>query len=284
MADQRASITPPQGSKASQSQLRSTFNEDAELYNRRRPGYPSTLFSDLSILTNLTPASQILEIGCGTGQATLPLAKLVGKIVAIELGPSLASLAQANLSSFPNVSIHCSSFEDWPLPLSEEDKFDVVLAATSWHWLDESVRVEKSADALKENGSLVVISTHHIAGGTESFFSEVQLLYERFMPGTVPGQILLAASEIPEDVAEFENSERFREVKVRRYEWEERYSTREYLDLLNTYSGHRVLERENKEEFFEGIGQLIDGKYGGMIEKRYMAQMVLATKHHLNTK
>jgi SAM-dependent methyltransferase len=187
MADQNASITPPQASKASQSQLRSTFNEDAELYDRHRPGYPSTLFSDLSTLANLTPASQILEIGCGTGQATLPLAKFGSKIVAVELGPSLASLAAQNLSCYRNVSIHCSSFEDWPLPLSEDEKFDVVLAATSWHWLDKSSRVEKSADALKENGTLVVISTHHIAGDTETFFSDVQLLYERFMPGTVLG-------------------------------------------------------------------------------------------------
>jgi hypothetical protein len=100
------------------------------------------------------------------------------------------------------------------------------------------------------------------------------------MPGTSPGQVLPAANEISEDVAEFENSERFGGVKVRRYEWEERYTTEEYLDLLNTYSGHRVLERENKELLFDGIGELIDGKYGGMIEKRYMAQMVLAKKQH----
>jgi hypothetical protein len=69
------------------------------------------------------------------------------------------------------------------------------------------MRVEKSDDALKENGSLVVISTHHIAGRTEPFFADVQLLYERFMPGTIPGQTVLAATEIAQDDAEFENSE-----------------------------------------------------------------------------
>jgi SAM-dependent methyltransferase len=279
MADQNRSTSPLQDQKyPSQNQLRLTFNEVAELYDRRRPGYPSALISDLSILTGLTPASRILDIGCGTGQATLPFAKFGSKIVAVELGTSLASLAQANLSSFPNVSIHCSSFEDWPLPLSEDEKFDVVLAATSWHWLDKSSRVEKSADTLKSNGTLAVISTHHIAGGTESFFTDVQELYERFMPGKIPGQTLLAANKIPEDVAEFENSSRFGEVNVSRYEWEERYSTKEYLDLLNTYSGHRILGTENKERLFGGIKELINGKYEGRIVERYLAQMILAKK------
>jgi SAM-dependent methyltransferase len=278
MADQKTHISSPQSSQVSQSQLKSTFNEDAFLYDRSRPHYLSSLFSDLSTLIPLSPSSRILEIGCGTGQATLPLAKFGSKIIAVELGPSLASLAAQNLSNFPNVSIHCSSFEDWPPPLSENEKFDIVLAATLWHWLDESVRVEKSADALKENGTLIVISTHHIAGETESFFSDVQKLYECFMPGTIPGQVLPAESEIPEVIAEFENSSAFGEVKVRRYEWEERYTTEEYLDLLNTYSGHIVLERENKERLFKGIKALIDGRYGCRIRKRYMAQMILAKK------
>jgi hypothetical protein len=68
------------------------------------------------------------------------------------------------------------------------------------------------------------------------------------------------------------------------YEWDERYTTKEYLDLLNTYSGHRVLEREKKEGLFEGVGELIDGKYQGQIKKRYMAQMIFAKKQHLNTR
>ena len=144
--------------------------------------------------------------------------------------------------------------------------------------------IARDRDALEENGTMVVISTHHIAGGTEAFFSEVKLLYERFMPGTIPGKVLPAASEIPEEAAEFENSSRFGEVQVRRYEWEEKYTTTEYLDLLNTYSGHRVLERENWEWLFEGVRKLVDGRYGGMIERRFMAQMVLAKKQHPTTK
>jgi hypothetical protein len=65
---------------------------------------------------------------------------------------------------------------------------------TSFHWLDPLIRVQKSAETLHSNGTLVVISTHHIAGNSSSFFTSVQLLYEKFMPGTLPGQSLPAAN------------------------------------------------------------------------------------------
>ncbi len=58
-----------------QNPLRTTFDEEAERYDRARPGYPSDVFEDLAQLTGLSPGDRILEIGCGTGQATVPLAE-----------------------------------------------------------------------------------------------------------------------------------------------------------------------------------------------------------------
>src|SRR4029079_16021192 len=55
--------------------LRAIFDEDAERYDRARPGYPAELFADLAALTGLRPGDRVLEVGPGTGQATVPLAK-----------------------------------------------------------------------------------------------------------------------------------------------------------------------------------------------------------------
>jgi ubiquinone/menaquinone biosynthesis C-methylase UbiE len=49
-------------------QLRASFDEDAELYDRARPGYPTELIDDLFSLADLSPDSRILEIGAGTGK------------------------------------------------------------------------------------------------------------------------------------------------------------------------------------------------------------------------
>jgi protein-L-isoaspartate O-methyltransferase len=113
--------------------LRSTFNEDAERYDRARPGYPPVLFGDLAELTSIGPGSRVLEIGPGTGQATRPLAERGCRVVAVELGADLAALAARNLAGFPSVEVVNAAFEDWPLPA---EPFDLVLAATAFHWID----------------------------------------------------------------------------------------------------------------------------------------------------
>lgn len=55
----------------------------------------------------------------------------------------------------------------------------------------------------------------------------------------------------------------FGEVKVRRYEWDVEYTTERYLNLLDTYSGNGVLEKDSREGLFGGIRDLIDGKFRG---------------------
>lgn len=202
--------------------LRATFGEDAELYDRCRPGYPPELFEDLKAVVGIDPSHRVLEIGCGTGQATVPLARLGCNITAVELSTNLAALAARKLAEFDRAQVVVAPFEDWPLP---GEPFDLVLAATAFHWIDPEVRVAKAADALRVGGAVAVISTHHVAGGTEPFFIDSQRCYERFDPNTPPGLTLPAAQEVPQDSTEFDRSGRFGPVEFRRYEWEQAYPT-----------------------------------------------------------
>jgi hypothetical protein len=54
--------------------LRATFDRAAPFYQDARPDYPDALFSDLRAITGVTPPARLLEVGCGPGKATLPLA------------------------------------------------------------------------------------------------------------------------------------------------------------------------------------------------------------------
>ena len=253
---------------------RETFNRDAELYDRARPGYPPELFDALAGLAGLGPGRRVLEIGCGTGQATVPLAERGCEIVAVELGADLARVARRNLARFPSVEVVVAAFEEWPPPA---EPFDLVLAATSWHWLDPAVRVGRAASALRAGGALATISTHHVAGGTEAFFVEAQDCYQRWDPETPPGGARLPmASEVAADTAELDGSGWFGPVAVRRWEWERSYSTTGYLDVLRTYSGHRALDPARRERLLGCIAELIDGRHGGRIAKRYLTELRVA--------
>jgi SAM-dependent methyltransferase len=255
-------------------QLRETFNEDAERYDRARPRYPVRMFDDLAA-AGVAPGATVLEIGCGTGQATVALAERGYCVVAVELGSALADVARRNLAGFDSVEVVTAAFEDWPLP---DEPFDLVFSATAFHWVDQAVRVVKSAEALRPGGFLATVATHHIAGGTEAFFVEVQDCYERFDPATPPNLRLQPAREVPEDDRELTASGRFEPATFHRYEWESAYSTADYLDLLLTYSGHRALPAAHQSGLLDCIGRLIDLNHAGRVVKRYLTELRLAQR------
>jgi hypothetical protein len=134
--------------------------------------------------------------------------------------------------------------------------------------------MQKAADALRPGGMLAVISTEHIAGGSHQLFVDFENCYQRFNPDP-SGEGLLPADAIPTDSAEFDASGRFGPVEFRRYEWERRYTTAEYLDLLSSYSGHRAMTDEARDGLYGCISALIDAA-GGSITKRYLTQLAAA--------
>ncbi|MFD8279034.1 class I SAM-dependent methyltransferase [Streptomyces solisilvae] len=253
-------------------QLSRTFDEDAELYDRARPGYPPELFDDLAEVAGTGPGCRVLEVGAGTGKATLPLAERGCRITAVELGADMAAVARRNLAGFEAVEIVTADFETWPLP---KEPFDAVVAATAFHWIDPAVRMVKAADALRPGGALAVVATQHVAGGTEEFFAEVQGCYERFDPATPPGLRLPAAADVDtsDHTDEVVRHGRFGPVVLRRHEWDLTYTTAQYLDVLRTYSGHRALPPGAREGLLGCIAGLIDGRYGGRVTKRYLTEL-----------
>ncbi|WP_420032461.1 class I SAM-dependent methyltransferase [Streptomyces sp. cg28] len=265
--------------------LRRTFTEAAEVYDRARPGYPPQVFDDLAALAGAGPGCRVLEIGCGTGLATVPLAERGCRIVAVELGAELAAVARRNLAGHSGTTVEVAAFEDWPLP---PEPFDLVLAATSFHWIDPAVRVAKSAAALRPGGLLATLSTHHVAGGTEQFFVDVQRCYERFDPATPPGLRLTAADDIPYDSQEapgrtaaqgnaaLPGADRFEPPVFRRHTRDLTFTTDQYLDLLCTFSGTRALAPAARAGLLDCVGRLIDRAYGGTVTKRYLTELRLA--------
>jgi SAM-dependent methyltransferase/alkylhydroperoxidase family enzyme len=249
--------------------LRAIFDEDAERYDRARPGYPDELFDDLCDLAHLGPGSRVLEIGCGTGQATVPLARRGFTVVAVELGAHLAAIARRNLAAYPDAQVVVSTFEAWPLPA---EPFDAVVAFTAFHWIEPDVGLAKVAAALRPGGAFVVVTTDHVAGGTDPFFVEVQGCYERWDPDTPAGIRLPRADTIVSNLAP-DPSGRFGPASERRYQTDIAYTTAAYVDVLLTYSNHRALARDLRSGLLECIASLIDTRYGGLIVKRHLRRL-----------
>ncbi|WP_405813136.1 class I SAM-dependent methyltransferase [Streptomyces sp. NBC_01390] len=255
--------------------LRDTFDEVAELYDRARPRYPEGLVDDLARAAGLGPGSRVLEIAPGTGQLTVPLAALGCAVTAVELGPSLAAVARHNLRTFPLAEVTVADFEHWPLPA---EPFDLVVCATAFHWLDPAMRLPRTARALRPGGLLALVTTHHVKGGTVDFFERVQRCYERWDPATPPDLRQVDEADTATDTRELETSEYFDGVTVRRHARDIAYSVDEYLDVLLTYSGHRALDAASRDGLLADIRDLVETRYGGRLTKRYLHELITATR------
>ena len=113
-------------SDAERERLRETFDQAADIYHRVRPDYPAALFDDLIVLAGLAPGDRLLEVGCATGKATLPLARRGFSITCLELGSELAAVARGNLAGF-DVEVVAGRFEDW----AGDRPVSLVFAATA---------------------------------------------------------------------------------------------------------------------------------------------------------
>jgi SAM-dependent methyltransferase len=129
------------------------FDLVARSYDAVRMSYPAALFDDMFDYAGSPAVRRALEIGCGTGQATKPVATRGVFIVCVEPGPNLAKLAQQNLAKFNNVRVVCSAFEEWSL---EPEPFDLIFSANAIHWVNRRMRTRKTAKALRPGGTLAI--------------------------------------------------------------------------------------------------------------------------------
>ncbi len=256
-------------------QLRTTFEQVPELYDRVRPTYPEELFDDFAALTGLGAGARLLEVGCGTGQATLPLARRGYDVVCIELGAGLAALARRKLAAFPRVEVVHGTFETWE-PVRAG--FDAVVAFTALHWVDPELRIAKPARLLRHGGHLAVAGSLHVQRSDgDTFWLEVQEDYDAAAPSEDN-----APPPLPDAIEslryEIEAGGLFEYVDWRRYLWDQAYTADEYIALLSTYSGHRALEHDRREDLYARIRRRIQSRPGGRVTKTYLTMLNVARK------
>jgi SAM-dependent methyltransferase len=176
---------------ADRDRLKTTFNSAASLYQQARPDYPAELYDELVRLAQLRPGDRLLEVGCATGKATVPLAQRGFLMTCIELGTDLAAQARRNLSRFPAAEVINDAFETWQPP--PRASYDLVFAATAWHWIDPAVRYQKAAELLRPGGHLAFWeATHVFPADGDPFFQEIQDVYDEIgeerlgIPGPMP--------------------------------------------------------------------------------------------------
>jgi SAM-dependent methyltransferase len=258
-------------------QLRVTFDSAAEQYDRARPDYPPELLDELVELAGLRPGARLLEVGCGTGKATLALARRGFPVTCVELGPQLAEQARRNLAGFDGVQIVQGPFESWQPAGSA--RYDMVFAATAWHWVDPAVRYRKASELLRPGGHLAFWAAAHVVPeGGDPFFAEIQETYDEIGEGPPDDSVFLRPGELPDERAEIEATGLFEDVQVRHFDWEISYDADGYIGLLDTFSGHIAMERWQRDRLYGEIRRRLAGRPDGRLRRHWGAVLHVARR------
>jgi SAM-dependent methyltransferase len=255
--------------------LGSLFNEAPREYNEVRPDYPEELVEDVIRISRIPKGGRILEVGCGTGQATIPFAVRGYSMLCLDIGEDLVRIARENLKNYPRVEVRCVSFEDWE---PERNAFDLLTAATAFHWVKPEVGYPKAAMVLKETGYIALFWNLHPTPYT-GFFEDVQSVYQSVVPEwRDPRSRPETEVEIRQREEYINGTGFFERIQVLRYPWTRTYTADQYIKLLNTYSDHRSLEEGRRIELYAEIRKLIEEEYGGRVVRPYLSVLYIAKK------
>jgi SAM-dependent methyltransferase len=250
-----------------------TFNEVPELYDRVRPGYPDELFADLAAITGMDEESSVVEVGCGTGQATRSLAALGCPVTAIEPGAEMAALARQRLAPFCNVNVETSTFEEWD---DRGRRFHVLVAALAWHWVDPSIGWQKAHEVLYPGGWMALLG--HVVvrrPGEPEVYAETADLHERFSPGNPGWRHPPLEDEVRTTDEGWGLGEDpgglFGPTIVRWYPTVQWFNGDGFADLLRSTSLYRSLDREVREPLLDAIAERIRTRMGDRAARRYLS-------------
>jgi SAM-dependent methyltransferase len=252
-----------------------SFDRVADAYAVFRPAPPPEVIDAIVTASILRRGCRVLEIGCGTGQLSVPLAEFGVELVAIELGPHLAAAAERNLERFPHARILVSSFEEWQLPVR---KFDAVICANAFHWLDGELRYSKCAAALRPGGALTILHVHHVRGGTTEFFADTQAYYRRWGLSDDSTFELPDPNDLPPAYPELDRRSEFGAVERFRFEIPMRHTTDSYIGWLTTDSLVNSIDDESRAGFLEDMKWLIARRYNGAVERNLVYELIVARR------
>lgn len=250
-----------------------TFDNAVESYELARPEYPDELYRDLLSYKPIDERSRVLEIGLGTGKATAPVLDTGCTLIGIEPGEHLAALAMAKFGQRADFSLRVQTLQEFESPA---ESFDLIYAATAFHWIDADYGYPRVLELLKSGGVFARFAYHAAQDRSRPRLAEeIQSLYDRYMPRT--GKAKDFGEENARALAETALRYGFADAEYRLYRFPKDFTAEEYMYLLSTYPDHMKLESADRERLFRGIYDAIN-RHGGVITVNYIVDLELARK------
>lgn len=253
------------------------FTSTARYYARYRPPYPKQFFTYLVWKFRLQRTGRLLDLGCGTGELILPLAKHVAEAIGVD--PEREMLAEAKQKAarrhIRNVRwIHGKA--EAVIPTLKPVRLAVM--GRSFHWMDRGLVLRRLDKVIEPDGGVVVVAERGI-GKPPQWRAAMDAVAERYLgkrrragcgfyvkPRKRHEEVLAASP--------------FRRIGAYRHRVTHRWSIRELIGYLySKSSSSRWLLGRNAKAFERDMKRaLCPYKAEGALQERVMFEALVARR------
>jgi ubiquinone/menaquinone biosynthesis C-methylase UbiE len=117
--------------------------------------------NEVIVALGVPPGSEAIDLCCGDGLFTLPLAQIAGSVVGIDLDPRMLALARARLDASGLTNCTLIEGDAYDVARLVPEPVDYMLIANTFHGVPDKPRLATAmAAALKPRGRLAIINWH----------------------------------------------------------------------------------------------------------------------------
>ena len=263
------------------------FDEIAVNYDKYRWDYPAELFVDAIHYSGKENGENAIEIGAGTGKATMPFLEAGYTVTAVELGENMSAFLRDKFKGNANFNVITSTFEDARL---EENSYDLIYAASAFHWIDAEIGCPKVMRLLKSGGVFALFRNNVYRQEGNSLDAAIDVAYEKYYYNHYPrydrpvdlSKMAYEDFLKPEEIHRgfrFNSLEQygFADITMKLYNGSRIYGADEYISLMDTMSDHRAMPDKDRAALYAGIKDAILS-HGGQIEMKFIFQLYMGRK------
>jgi SAM-dependent methyltransferase len=243
----------------------SSFGDNAELYDRTRPRYPTALLDEL-----LAPSpTRVLDVGCGTGILGCALASRGADVLGVEPDDKMAALATRH-----GLDVEVAAFETWD---ARGRTFDLLVAGQAWHWVEPDLGARKAASVVNPRGTVAL--AWNVGSLGDPLREQLDAVYATHAPGKAQPLVPHRRDDGYQSRSElaFLETGDFDGPFLHVFPWAQPYTTAEWLDQLETHSDHHLLEPAQRAELLAAVGHAIDAA-GGILDVQYDCEVTRYTR------
>ncbi|MDP3990045.1 MAG: class I SAM-dependent methyltransferase [archaeon] len=230
--------------------LKNTFGKVSELYDSSRPSYPTVLINDVLALSKIKKGDEILDVGCGSGKATVLFGGRGYDITGLDISENLLRIAEKKTYDFPEVKYVVGSFEENSFP---DKSFDLIISAQAWHWVDPDKSYNVADRLLKKGGSLALFWNFEIYEISE-FLQELEQLFIGNCLKYIPQQDTKSIED------RIERSGLFEIYQKVDYIWNEKFTSERYLNLVKSLSWVNSLTADKIDDLLNEVELLLQSR------------------------